>query len=117
MTSLNERIDAMARLIANGSTATAYTSAALAADAKACEVCGAPFERPGSQSRAKFAKRRFCSQRCKGAAMHNTAVTEPTTCTCDTPRPDGIGECAGCHRLVLSHSWHEGRPKHREGAA
>lgn len=42
---------------------------------------------------------------------------EPTTCTCATPRPDGIGECAGCHRLVLSHSWHEGRPARREGAA
>lgn len=35
---------------------------------------------------------------------------EPLTCTCTTPRPDAIGECAGCHRLCLSHSWHAGRP-------
>lgn len=35
---------------------------------------------------------------------------EPTTCTCDTPRPDGLGECQDCHRLALSHSWHNGRP-------
>lgn len=36
------------------------------------------------------------------------AECEPTTCTCVTPRPDGLGECGGCHRLVLSHSWHDG---------
>lgn len=38
------------------------------------------------------------------------ADCDPVTCTCNTPRPDGIGECAGCHRLVLTHSWHDGRP-------
>lgn len=37
---------------------------------------------------------------------------EPTTCTCpDGGRPDGLGECATCRRLVLSHSWHNGRPR------
>lgn len=35
---------------------------------------------------------------------------EPTTCTCADPRPDPIGECGRCRRLVLSHSWHHGRP-------
>lgn len=56
-----------------------------------CGTCGAPL--PGGSSR-------YCNTDC-----------EPTTCTCDTPRPDGLGECAGCHRLVLTHSWHNGRPE------
>lgn len=41
---------------------------------------------------------------------YHSGTCEPTTCTCETPRPDGIGECGGCHRLALSHSWHAGRP-------
>lgn len=41
---------------------------------------------------------------------YHSGVCEPTTCTCETPNPDGLGECAACCRLVLSHSWHEGRP-------
>ncbi len=35
---------------------------------------------------------------------------EPTTCTCDEPTPNGLGECQSCFRLVLSHSWHAGIP-------
>lgn len=43
---------------------------------------------------------------------------EPTTCDCDDGgQPNGIGECAGCHRLVLTHSWHEGRPDAGERVA
>lgn len=41
---------------------------------------------------------------------YHTEVCEPTTCTCPVRRPNGLGECASCHRLVLSHSWHKGRP-------
>lgn len=41
---------------------------------------------------------------------YHSGVCEPTTCACETPEPDGLGECATCRRLVLSHSWHEGRP-------
>jgi hypothetical protein len=40
----------------------------------------------------------------------NDGACEPTTCGCDDPRPDGLGECARCRRLVLACSWHEGRP-------
>lgn len=35
---------------------------------------------------------------------------EPTLCVCRAPKPNGLGECAGCKRLVLALSWHEGRP-------
>lgn len=35
---------------------------------------------------------------------------EPFTCLCETPRPDGLGECGRCRRLVVSHSWHDGQP-------
>lgn len=31
-------------------------------------------------------------------------------CVCERPVPNGLGECGGCHRLVLTHSWAEGRP-------
>lgn len=37
---------------------------------------------------------------------------EPTTCNCPGGgRPDGLGECGTCHRLVLTASWHDGRPQ------
>lgn len=35
---------------------------------------------------------------------------EQTTCTCTRPQPNGLGECRSCLRLVLTHSWHAGRP-------
>lgn len=42
---------------------------------------------------------------------YHAGACEPTTCTCpDGGNPDGLGECGWCRRLVLTHSWHEGRP-------
>jgi hypothetical protein len=42
---------------------------------------------------------------------YHLGTCEPTTCTCDDGgRPNGLGECGVCHRLVLSHSWHAGAP-------
>lgn len=52
-----------------------------------------------------------------GAGSYHLHDCEPTTCTCDTPFPDLLGECACCHRLVLTHSWHEGRPDAGERGA
>lgn len=44
-------------------------------------------------------------------AGYHSGACEPTTCTCpDGGHPDAIGECGSCHRLVLTHSWHGGRP-------
>ena len=28
---------------------------------------------------------------------------EPTTCTCDEPDPDSVGECSRCRRLAMTH--------------
>lgn len=49
---------------------------------------------------------------------YHPGACEPTTCTCaDGGKPDGLGECGNCHRLVLSHSWHLGRPQPDEERA
>lgn len=37
-------------------------------------------------------------------------IARPEPLTCTRPRPDGLGECRSCRRLVLAHSWHGGRP-------
>jgi hypothetical protein len=38
---------------------------------------------------------------CRSLRLPPTAdVPEPTTCVCPSPRPDHLGECAGCRRLV-----------------
>jgi hypothetical protein len=48
----------------------------------------------------------------KNADGYHRGACEPTTCTCpDGGHPNGLGECGTCHRLVLSHSWHNGRPE------
>lgn len=125
MTVLNDRIDAYARRIAEGRAHEPYTGAA------PTYLCGHPRtpentvgEGPGRPGRCKACKYgrtiggRYVPVPCagcgRGVGNGRTGWCEgcgdPTTCLCDHPEPDGLGECGRCHRLVLSHSWHEGRP-------
>lgn len=46
----------------------------------------------------------------KGGSPPVEPDDSPWVCECDRPAPDAVGECAGCRRLVLSHSYAEGRP-------
>ena len=51
--------------------------------ARPCPYCGHPM---------KFHTKFACC----------TPFAEPTLCTCETPDPDGIGECRCCRRRVLT---------------
>ena len=35
-------------------------------------------------------------------------IPDPVDCTCDEPRPDAIGQCAWCRRLVITVAAPEG---------
>lgn len=117
MTALNDRLDALALRIARGEIGTPYTGAGTSS--WACPSCRAGEHNCKScdctccngANRAQHPKTpcRTCGEPTRTASRYHHDC-EPTTCVCDVPRPDGLGECAGCHRLVLSHSWHNGRP-------
>lgn len=77
---------------------------------KTCAYCGGQFKQKPTERPAAFAVRVHCNPQCAGAARAADNEAVPWVCECAHPAPDGLGECAHCHRLVLSHSWHTGRP-------